>query len=67
MVQYESRLLPMCVQGHIVFWPGSVMNHPIEMVHALPLERCVHFMSEHLSEEVRHSKMKTSCDFDLSV
>ena len=43
------------------------MNHPIEMVHALPFEHCVHFMSEHLSEEVRHSKMKTSCDFDLSV
>ncbi len=66
MVKHECRLLPVCVQGRIVFWPGSAMDHPIEMMRALPVEYCVQFTSEHLPEEVTHL-MKTSCNFDLSL
>ncbi len=39
MIRHEGRLLPMCVQGHIVFRPGNakVKDYPTEMMHALPL------------------------------
>jgi len=56
MVKHECWLLPMRVQGRIVFWPGSAMvkDHPLEMMPALPFEHCVQFVSEHLPEELRH-------------
>ncbi len=57
----------MCVQGCIVFWPGSAMvkDHPSEMMPTLPSEHCVQFVSKHLPEELRHLTMRQDCDASL--